>query len=85
MTRPRRVGTDTRYWIVNIADRRLEVYRDPVPDAAAAFGWRYGRVATLGPELSVRALAAPEIEVAVGDLLPWGVSWAGGRIVVIDT
>ncbi len=31
------------YWIVNLPDRRVEVYRDPVPDAGAVFGWRYGR------------------------------------------
>ena len=31
------------YWIVNIPDRRLEVYREPVPDAGAVFGWRYGQ------------------------------------------
>jgi Uma2 family endonuclease len=27
------------YWIVNLEDRVLEVYRDPGPDAAAPYGW----------------------------------------------
>ena len=30
------------YWIVNLVDRVLEVYRQPVSDSAAVFGWRYG-------------------------------------------
>jgi Uma2 family endonuclease len=44
------------YWIVNLVDRVLEVYRDPVQDSAAAFGWRYRSVATLGPRRLSRRL-----------------------------
>ena len=58
------------YWIVNIPDRRLEVYRDPAPDAAAPFGWRYGRVVTLGPDERVALLDVPTAPVTVADLLP---------------
>jgi Uma2 family endonuclease len=58
------------YWIVNIPDRRLEVYREPMPDAAAAFAWRYGRVVTLGPDERVSPLAIPAALVTVADLLP---------------
>ena len=58
------------YWIVNIPDRCLEVYREPVPDAAARFGWRYGSLLTLGPERRVAPLGAPAAEVLVADLLP---------------
>jgi Uma2 family endonuclease len=58
------------YWIVNIPDRRVEVYRDPVPDATASFGWRYGRVVTLGPDEQVSPLALPEVALTIGDLLP---------------
>jgi Uma2 family endonuclease len=58
------------YWIVNLPDRRLEVYRGPVPDRAAAFGWRYGTALALGPEERVAPLAAPEASVTVADLLP---------------
>jgi Uma2 family endonuclease len=58
------------YWIVNIPDRRLEVYRDPAPDAAAPFAWRYGRVVTLGPDERVAPLAVPSAYVIVADLLP---------------
>lgn len=58
------------YWIINLVDRVLEVYRQPVPDATAAFGWRYTSRQTLGPEASVAALAAPGARVSVADLLP---------------
>jgi Uma2 family endonuclease len=58
------------YWIVNLVSRVLEVYRQPVPDAMAAFGWQYASKLTLGPESSVAPLAAPSASVGVSDLLP---------------
>jgi Uma2 family endonuclease len=58
------------YWIVNLPDRRLEVYRDPLPDASAPFAWRYGRVVTLGPDERVSLLALSATVITVGDLLP---------------
>ena len=60
----------TDYWIVNLPDRRVEIYREPVPDGAASFGWRYGRSVTLGPDERISPLAAPAAEIAVADLLP---------------
>ena len=60
----------TDYWIVNLADRRVEIYREPVPDGTASYGWRYGRSVTLGPDERISALAAPAAEIAVADLLP---------------
>jgi Uma2 family endonuclease len=58
------------YWIVNLLERRLEVYRDPVVDATAPAGWRYGRVLRLDPDARVSPLAAPGASVSVADLLP---------------
>jgi len=58
------------YWIVNIPDRRLEVYRDPVQDPDAAFGWRYRSVETLGPEGFISPLALIGARISVGDLFP---------------
>jgi Uma2 family endonuclease len=58
------------YWIVNLADRVLEIYRQPVADAAATFGWRYASTLVLDPEAAVTPLAAPGTVVAVADLLP---------------
>jgi Uma2 family endonuclease len=58
------------YWIVNLVDRILEVYRDPEPDASAAFGWRYRTVSRLTPPATVAPLAWSSQSVAVTDLLP---------------
>jgi Uma2 family endonuclease len=58
------------YWIVNLPDRRVEVYRDPMPDAGAAFGWRYGRTLALRPDEHVSPLAAPAAVISVAELLP---------------
>jgi len=58
------------YWIVNLADRTLEVYRDPGPDGSAPYGWRYRSVAVLRPPDAVVPLAFPSSRIAVADLLP---------------
>ena len=58
------------YWIVNLVDRVVEVYREPGADAAASFGWRYRSVEVFGPEASVSVLALPGAHVRVADLLP---------------
>ena len=58
------------YWIVNLPDRRIEIYREPVADSEAPFGWRYGRAIALGPDERISPLAAPAAEIAVADLLP---------------
>ena len=58
------------YWIVNLVDRVLEVYREPEPHAPAAFGWRYGSAARLSPPASIAPLAFGAGPVAVADLLP---------------
>jgi Uma2 family endonuclease len=58
------------YWILNLVDRVLEVYREPVADAASAFGWRYGSRQTLAADASIAPIAAPHAAVRVADLLP---------------
>jgi Uma2 family endonuclease len=58
------------YWIVNVNQRVLEVYRDPAPDAAATYGWRYQSIETLAPPAVVTLLALPDVSVAVVALLP---------------
>ena len=58
------------YWIVNLVDRVLEVYRDPGPDTSAAFGWRYRSVTRLAPPATVAPLALPGASLPVADLLP---------------
>jgi Uma2 family endonuclease len=58
------------YWILNLVDRVLEVYRTPMSDPAAPFGWRYTSVEIWGPEALVTPLAAPGARLIVADLLP---------------
>ena len=58
------------YWIVNLVDRALEVYRDPMPDASASYGWSYRSVQSLHAGEHVSPLAAPAARITVADLLP---------------
>ncbi len=53
------------YWIANLIDRVLEVYRDPGPDSSAPYGWRYRSVETLAPPSVVTPLALPSTQIAV--------------------
>ena len=58
------------YWIVNLVDRALEIYRDPVRDPTAVHGWRYRSVTTMTPPASAVPLAFASSRIAVADLLP---------------
>jgi Uma2 family endonuclease len=58
------------YWIVNLPARLVEVYREPMLDATAPFGWRYRNVTEHGPAEHVSPLAVPTAAIAVSDLLP---------------
>ncbi|MBI2370409.1 MAG: Uma2 family endonuclease, partial [Deltaproteobacteria bacterium] len=58
------------YWIVNLTDRALEVYRDPAPSPRARYGSSYQTFQRLSPPDSVSPLAAPWARIAVADLLP---------------
>jgi len=57
------------YWILNLIDGVLEVYRDPGPDPSAAYRWRYRSMETLAPTSLVALLALPSARIAVADLL----------------
>ena len=58
------------YWIVNLRDRVLEMYREPVSDPSAPFGWNYARCDVLDASARGTPLAAPHASVAVAQLLP---------------
>jgi len=58
------------YWILNLVDRSVEVYRDPAPDASAPYAWRYRSATIVTPPAAVTALEFPTIRIAVADLLP---------------
>jgi Uma2 family endonuclease len=58
------------YWIVNLVNNQVEVHRDPRPDATQHYGHGYASVAILVPPAVVNPLAAPQVALAVVDLLP---------------
>ena len=58
------------YWIVNLVDRQVEVYRVPVSDAAGYFGFTYSQRTIAVPGDTVSPLALPQGQIAVADLFP---------------
>jgi hypothetical protein len=56
------------YWILNLLDRVLEVYREPAVDTSVAFGWRYVWQQILGSASAVAPLATPDAPVRVSGL-----------------
>jgi Uma2 family endonuclease len=58
------------FWIVNLVDRELEVYRDPVAAPRAPFGWQYEQRQSLPASGIISALANPSAGISVADLMP---------------
>ena len=58
------------YWIVNLGERVLEVYRESRPDPSAPYGWSYRSVVGLTPPAVVALAAVSAARIAVADLLP---------------
>ncbi|HXH13180.1 MAG TPA: Uma2 family endonuclease [Alphaproteobacteria bacterium] len=58
------------YWLLNLRERQLEVYRAPVRMAQARYGWGYESVQHSSAADIVSPLAAPQARIAVADLLP---------------
>ncbi|MDO8475634.1 MAG: Uma2 family endonuclease [Candidatus Rokubacteria bacterium] len=58
------------YWILNLRDRVLEVYREPHPDPSAPQAWAYRSRQSLAAGEHVTPSAAPTARIAVADLLP---------------
>jgi len=58
------------YWIVNLVDRVVEVYRDPGADVTAPYGWRYMSVERFTPPSAVAPLGVPATPIPVAALLP---------------
>ena len=56
--------------LINLLERCLEVYRRPVPDVASLSGWRYQERQVLREGDQAAPLVAPEVVIAVGELLP---------------
>ena len=60
-------GGIREYWILNLPDRKLEVYRRPVRSGSK---YNYRDFETFSPQQKVAPLAAPKHTVSVADLLP---------------
>lgn len=58
------------YWIVNLIERQIEVYRNPVADPATRFGWRYEAPLIHPADSQVAPLARPDISIRVANVLP---------------
>lgn len=58
------------YWILNLVDRVVEIYRRPVADPSAPFGWRYASREVLSAESFAEPLEIPGARILVSDLLP---------------
>jgi Uma2 family endonuclease len=56
------------YWIVNLVDRVLEVFRDPEQDPTASHGSRYRSIERLGLGGVVSLLEMPSVRVHVSNL-----------------
>src|SRR5437867_7142579 len=55
------------YWIVNLRDRVVEVYREPIRGTRRA---RYASAHVAHPREALTPLAAPDARIAVDELLP---------------
>lgn len=58
------------YWLLNLQERQLEVYRTPQADPTQVFAYGYAEVRTYHAAESVVPLALPQVPVAVAALLP---------------
>ena len=58
------------YWVVNLVDEVVEIYRHPVKAPSRRYGWKYASVRLLKRGSTVSPLGAPRARVRVVDLLP---------------
>ncbi len=58
------------FWLLNLKERRLEVFREPIPMPDQPFGFGYKSIRIYLPDEIVQPLAKPDAEVKVTELLP---------------
>jgi len=58
------------YWIVNLIDRVVEIYREPAADLTAPYGWRYTSLERARPPAAPTPLGVPGLPIPVASLLP---------------
>jgi Uma2 family endonuclease len=57
------------YWIVNLVDRVVEVYREPIPGGGPADGTGYALVRCLSKSEFIAPLAVPSQGISIAELL----------------
>jgi Uma2 family endonuclease len=60
----------SEYWLINLRERCLELYRQPVPDPESFSGWSYQDRQVLLEGNQVSPLIAPEVEIVIDRLFP---------------
>ena len=58
------------YWVVDLVQNRVIVFRDPQLDASQSFGARFGSITSLKPPASISPLCKPTLAIQVAELLP---------------
>jgi Uma2 family endonuclease len=58
------------YWVVDLVNRQVIVFRNPQPDPTHPLGHGYASKTIFASGSSVSPLAAPQAAIAVADLLP---------------
>jgi Uma2 family endonuclease len=58
------------YWIIDVNERRLEVYRSIVSDPTTTLGFRYTEIFHVREHEPIRPLAKPEASFVLSSVLP---------------
>lgn len=58
------------YWILNLKNKRLEVYRRPIKDKTTYYGFGYAESFIFTENDEVAPLVQPDAKIKVADLLP---------------
>jgi Uma2 family endonuclease len=58
------------YWILNLSDAQIEVFRMPTPDPEQEYGFGYAMKTVFTAAERVTPLALPQVAITVADMLP---------------
>jgi len=58
------------YWVIDVNESRLHVFRSPQPDPTQHYGHGYTQIQVLIPSESISPLASPGHSVTIAELLP---------------
>jgi Uma2 family endonuclease len=56
------------YWIIDVHNRQVELYRDPIPDKSTELGARYSTLRLLNPSDSIELLARPGVSISLAQV-----------------